>query len=101
VVRYRFIIARDNPKLYEHLVRSFNGVPDIEVILDRRVSERRAARVRRTGRERRLRERRTETRVQEDLRLFGWAFMRVEIPPPGAPARPASGDAPSGEPPGS
>lgn len=101
MVRYRFIVARDNPKLYEHLVRSFGGVPDIEVILDRRVSERRAARVRRMGRERRLRERRTDTRVQEDLRLFGWAFMRVEIPPPGVPARPVPAGEPSGERPGS
>ena len=99
VVRYRFIVARDNAKLYEHLVRSFTGVPDIEVILDRRESERRAARVRRMGRERRLRERRTETRVQEDLRLFGWAFMRVDTPPPGAPGRPVPLTAePDGEP---
>lgn len=85
MVRYRFIVARDNPKLYEHLVRSFAGMPDIEIIVDRRVSERRAARVRRMGRERRLRERRTDARIQEELRLFGWAFMRVEAgsaPPP-------------------
>lgn len=92
MTRYRFIVARDNPKLYAHLVRSFADVPDIEVILDRRTSERRAARVRRMGRERRLRERRTDTRIQEDLRLFGWAFMRVE-PAPG-PGRPAAEPAP-------
>jgi len=90
VIRYRFIVARDNPKLYEHLVRSFADVPDIQVILDRRGSERRAARVRRMGRERRLRERRTDTRIQEELRLFGWAFMRVEPGPPGPPSPPAA-----------
>lgn len=94
MTRYRFIVARDNPKLYEHLVRSFADVPDIEVILDRRTSERRAARVRRMGRERRLRERRTDTRIQEELRLFGWAFMRVEPPTGLAPPRPAADDAP-------
>lgn len=87
MTRYRFIVARDNPKLYEHLVRSFADVPDIEVILDRRTSERRAARVRRMGRERRLRERRTDTRIQEELRLFGWAFMRVEPTPGPVPSR--------------
>ena len=92
VTRYRFIVARDNPKLYEHLVRSFADVPDIQVILDRRTSERRAARVRRMGRERRLRERRTDTRIQEELRLFGWAFMRVE-PAPAAPRAAAEGAA--------
>ena len=85
MIRYRFIVARDNPRLYEHLVRSFADVPDIEVIVDRRGSERRAARVRRMGRERRLRERRTDTRIQEELRLFGWAFVRVEPGVPGAP----------------
>jgi hypothetical protein len=94
VVRYRFIVARDNAKLYEHLVRSFADVPDVQIILDRRLSERRAARVRRMGRERRLRERRTDARVQEDLRLFGWAFVRVEAAPPAGAARPANAGAP-------
>ena len=93
MIRYRFIVARDNPKLYEHLVRSFADVPDIQIILDRRGSERRAARVRRMGRERRLRERRTDTRIQEELRLFGWAFVRVEPGPPGGPPRPAAAGA--------
>lgn len=93
MVRYRFIVARDNAKLYEHLVRSFADVPDVQIILDRRLSERRAARVRRMGRERRLRERRTDARVQEDLRLFGWAFVRVETPPPAGAARPANAGA--------
>jgi hypothetical protein len=39
--RYRFIVARDNERLYEHLVRSLAALEEIEVILDRRVARRR------------------------------------------------------------
>ena len=39
--RYRFIVARDQVKLYEHLVRSLADQDEVEVILDRRVEQRR------------------------------------------------------------
>ena len=39
--RYRFIVARDNTQLYEHLVRSLADEDEIEVILDRREPKRR------------------------------------------------------------
>jgi hypothetical protein len=75
--RFRFIIARENLPLYEYLVRSMSELAEIEVILDRRVEQRR-----RGGgtppHERKGPERRVQTRVDEGLRTFGWAFARIE-----------------------
>jgi hypothetical protein len=77
--RYRFIVARDNERLYEHLVRSLAGEEEIEVIMDRRAPERRGGGSGPHGREGRV-ERRVQTRADEGLRTFGWAFAKIERP---------------------
>jgi hypothetical protein len=74
--RYRFIVARDNERLYEHLVRSLAALEEIEVILDRRVARRRGGGSS-PGREGQA-ERRMQTRVDEGLRGYGWAFVKIE-----------------------
>lgn len=76
--RYRFIVARDHERLYEHLVRSLAGEEEIEVILDRRVDRRRGGGTA-PGREGQV-ERRLQSRVDEGLRSFGWAFVKIERP---------------------
>jgi hypothetical protein len=76
--RYRFIVARDNEKLYEHLVRSLAGDEEIEVILDRR-AERRRGGGSAPGREGQV-ERRLQARVDEGLRTYGWAFVKIDRP---------------------
>jgi hypothetical protein len=76
--RYRFIVARDNEPLYDHLVRSLAHLEEIEVMLDRRVERRRGG-GESPGREARA-ERRVLTRVDEELRSFGWAFVKIERP---------------------
>jgi hypothetical protein len=78
VRRFRFIVARDNERLYEHLVRSLAGEEEIEVILDRRVERRRGGGTA-PGREGQV-ERRLLSRVDEGLRTFGWAFVKIERP---------------------
>jgi hypothetical protein len=76
--RYRFIVARDNEQLYEHLVRTFGDLEEVEVILDRRVARRRrGGGPGPAGPEGRVAERRSQTQVDEDLRLFGWAFLKI------------------------
>jgi hypothetical protein len=69
--RYRFIVARDHEQLYEHLVRSLADQEEVEVILDRRVERRR-------GGGTPPQERRVQTRVDEGLRIYGWAFVKIE-----------------------
>jgi hypothetical protein len=76
--RYRFIVARDHERLYEHLVRSLTGDEDIEVILDRR-AERRRGGGSAPGREGQV-ERRLQARVDEALHTFGWAFIKIDRP---------------------
>jgi hypothetical protein len=73
--RYRFIVGRENLELYEYLVRSMAEVPEIEVLLDRRVEQRRRG----GGTPLSERpERRVQTRVDEGLRAFGWAFVKID-----------------------
>jgi hypothetical protein len=74
--RFRFIVARDHEALYEHLVRSLADIEEVEVILDRRVEQRRRG-PGPPGRERRGPDRRVHTRVDEELRTIGWAFIKI------------------------
>ena len=39
--RYLFVVARGHPEVYADLRRQFAGNPDVEVLVDRRLSERR------------------------------------------------------------
>jgi hypothetical protein len=71
--RYRFIVARGNERLYEHLVRSLATLEEIEVIIDRRTEKRRHG-----GGSGRPTERRMLNRVDDDLTTFGWAFVKIE-----------------------
>lgn len=41
--RYLFIVTRGHPDVYADLQRQFLGNPEVEVLVDRRVSERRRA----------------------------------------------------------
>jgi hypothetical protein len=70
--RFRFIVAREHTQLYEFLVRSMAGIPEVEVILDRRVGPRRR------GGGTPPDERRVDTRLDEGLRAFGWAFAKID-----------------------
>jgi len=40
--RYLFIVAQGHPDLYENLERQFLENPDVEVLVDRRLADRRA-----------------------------------------------------------
>jgi hypothetical protein len=75
--RYRFIVKRDNERLYEYLVRALAELDEVEVILDRREEPRRRGSGP-PGRERIGPERRVQTRVDDGLREFGWAFIKID-----------------------
>jgi hypothetical protein len=69
-VRYLYIVSREHRWLYRHLVERFQDDPDVEVILDRRLSERRTQP---SGpapeQERRRSERRRPISPDDDLRV--------------------------------
>ena len=69
-VRYKFVVSRDHDWLYRHLLERFQDDPDVDVILDRRVADRRIERLREhTARERRHGERRRAVAPDDDLRV--------------------------------
>ena len=69
MARHLFIISREHPKLYEYLVDRFRDDTNVEVIIDRRLSERRSAGPHVTvGGERRSMERRQPVPAHDDLR---------------------------------
>ncbi len=76
--RHLFIVSRLHPQLYKYLTGAFAPERDVEVIVDRRESARRAGADRRaTPRgDRRIADRRTAGRVSEELRALGYAFVR-------------------------
>jgi hypothetical protein len=84
MAHYRFIVSREHETLFNHLVRSLADLEDIEVILDRRIE---SAREKPRGQA----ERRIHARVQEELRTFGWAFIRVSPNRRAAPSSRAGG----------
>src|SRR5712691_7062143 len=79
VARSLFIVARQLPDVYEHLREQFGREPD-EVILDRRIGERRQDGTREppAGADRRQANRRQNAVVSEQLRVMGYAFVRLD-----------------------
>jgi hypothetical protein len=71
------VVARDQQKLYEYARRAFAGNPTVEVVLDRRRTERRRADRSRLP-ERRRGDRRLTLEVDDHLRTLGWAILRCD-----------------------
>jgi hypothetical protein len=69
-VRYVFVVSRAHSWLYRHLVERFENDPDVTVVLDRRISDRRGQPAAGTfSEERRHGERRRPVSAEEDLKL--------------------------------
>jgi len=79
VTRFLFIVARQLPDVYKHLREQFGQEPDVEVILDRRFGDRRrdAASDSPAGADEGPGERRQNAVVSEQLRVMGYAFVRL------------------------
>ncbi len=85
-MRDLLIVARNEPELYEYLKQRFVGRPDVEVILDRRVGERRREQVATSSERRRGGDRRERPQVDEDIKTLGFAV--VPLPADRAPTSP-------------
>ena len=75
--RELFIVARDRSDLYRYLSQTFADAENVEVISDRRASERRDIFTPATP-ERRRRERRNRPIVDEELRSVGYSFLVLD-----------------------
>jgi hypothetical protein len=77
VIAHLFIVSRREPQLFDYLAREFASEDDVQVILDRRIGERR-----KTGgtypNERRRADRRTLAHVPRQVGTLGYAFVRVD-----------------------
>ena len=74
IVKQLLIVARHRRELYDEIKRAFAGHDNVDVILDRRVLERRR-RKEAPGVDRRSRSRRSRSAVDEQLRTIGWALV--------------------------
>ena len=77
--RYLLIVARQERQLYEDLARAFAGHAGVEVLLDRRASDRRQRPTGAPVLEQRRAERRRQA-IDEQLRGFGWALVPADPP---------------------
>jgi hypothetical protein len=66
-------VARGNDRLYEHLLRALGNLEEVEIIMDRREVKRRHG-----GGSGPPAERRVLNRADEDLRTFGWSFLKLD-----------------------
>ena len=71
-----YIVARDHPELYERLRGNFTNEPGVQVIRDRRFSERRQ-RPKTRSPERRQADRRSRPLVDANVRALGWGVVRT------------------------
>jgi len=77
-VRYIFVVSRDHPWLYRHLLERFEGDRDVEVVQDRRRADRRSqASVSPFPYERRKQERRRAIGTEDDLRVHSHYIVEL------------------------
>ena len=77
MARHLFIVARDQPDLWAHLAREFSGEEGVEVVLDRRLAQRRRTPVP-SAQERRSRERRARPSVHQELASMNFALVPAD-----------------------
>jgi hypothetical protein len=78
-VKQIVVVERDRQKLYEYVKRAFSGNASIDVVLDRRRSDRRGSGDRSRAPERRRGDRRLMTEIDNHLRALGWAVVRLDV----------------------
>jgi hypothetical protein len=78
IVKQVLIVARHRRQLYEEIKRAFAGHESVDVILDRRVLERRSSKEA-PGVDRRSRSRRSRSAIDEQLRTIGWSLVLLDL----------------------
>ena len=79
-VKQIVVVERDRQKLYEYVKRAFSGNASVDVVLDRRRSDRRGSSADRSrAPERRRGDRRLMNEIDNHLRALGWAVVRLDV----------------------
>ncbi len=81
IVKHLLVVARHRRQLYEEIKRAFAGHESVDVILDRRVLERRRSQEA-PGLDRRRRSRRSRSGIDEQLRTIGWSLVLLDLTKP-------------------
>jgi len=76
MARTLFVVSRRNPDLYQYLRERFASDPAVEVILDRRVAQRRQRRLP-VDAERRRADRRQRPEVEAELQSHSHAIISI------------------------
>ncbi|MBI2156605.1 MAG: hypothetical protein HYU26_06865 [Candidatus Rokubacteria bacterium] len=85
IERLLFIVGRGRRPFYESLRRTFGGDDTVQVVLDRRVAERRRKRPARRKEDRRQADRRARRQIDRQIRSRGYAVVGTFQRPPAAP----------------
>ena len=78
IAKHLLVVARHRRELYEQIKRAFAGHETVQVVLDRRVSERRR-RKEPTAADRRGADRRARSGIDEQLRTIGWSLVLLDL----------------------
>jgi hypothetical protein len=78
LAKHLLIVASHRRELYEQVKRAFAGHESVEVILDRRAGERRQ-RKGAPALEKRRRDRRSRSVIDEQLRTIGWSLVLLDL----------------------
>jgi hypothetical protein len=78
IAKHLLVVARHRRELYEEIKRAFAGHESVQVILDRRVNQRREKK----GQpmlDRRRTERRSRSVIDDQLRTIGWSLVLLDL----------------------
>jgi len=78
IAKHLLIVARHRRELYADVKRAFAGHESVEVILDRRAGERRQRKGTPTL-DKRRRDRRSRSVIDEQLRTIGWSLVLLDL----------------------
>ncbi len=73
---FLFVIARGDSKRFEFAMKRFGKEPAVEILYDRRASDRRARRAAQVLEDERRQCTRRGLDISQDLSLTGWAYIR-------------------------
>jgi hypothetical protein len=78
IAKHLLIVARHRRELYEQIKRAFAGHETVQVVLDRRVTDRRRRKEPALP-ERRGADRRSRSIIDDQLRTIGWSLVLLDL----------------------